>query len=352
MNKRNGKIDILRFVFAIVIMLHHLGKRIPLFDFAGLSFRLVNTGGGYVVVFFFLTSGYLIVKSSKKVQCNKDLTSIAHATTTYLWKRYKGFLVWFLPAFVLNMIWDCMNYGLIEMLKHTFYNIPNLFMLQRIGFGYAEIYKNGYFVNAAWYLSALLICSMIIYPLLLWNKDFFNRILAPIMSIYGLYVLLNWFEYLRPVDALWYPFTVMCMGCIAYEISDLIRENEFINKHIVIVEVFEVSTYLLSVLYVCSDLPSAFEFPLTLVMLLAISVSFSGVTNRKVYDNDWMSFLGRASFPLYMLHEAIGINYIKIMEMFNVNYDLLTTRVVLYSLCISVALIAELVYERKTRKHA
>ncbi len=352
MNKRNGEIDLIRFVFAIVIMLHHLGMRTPLFDVAGLHFQVINAGG-FVVVFYFLTSGWLMAKSadSTSSEVNFDIKSIPKHTTEYMWKRYKHFLTWFIPAFILNMIWDCMNYGLLEMLKHTFYNIPNLLMLQQVGFGFSEVYANGYYVNAAWFLSSLMLCSLVIYPLILWKKDLFTRIIAPVVIILGFYVRLNKYGDLRGGINLWYPMIVMCMGCVAYEMSNYLANNVSLSKYSPFLHFLEISIYLLVIMYVCSSLPLAFEYPLVFLLFIAVTITFSKVTYLDFFDKPIFSFLGRASFPLYLLHEAIGINYIKIVGYIGINHNSVISHMVIYSLCIAVALIAEYFYEnRKTAK--
>ncbi len=347
MYKRNGEIDLIRFIFAIVIMLHHLGMRTPLFDAAGLHFQVINAGG-FVVVFYFLASGWLMAKSADATLSRDDFDSsiIPKYTSKYLWKRYKHFLTWFIPAFILNMIWDCMNCGLLEMLKHTFYNIPNLLMLQQIGFGYSEVYANGYFVNASWFLSSLMICSLVIYPLILWKRDLFLRIIAPIVIILGLYVRLNKYGVFRGGINFWYPIIVICMGCIAYEASKYIAKNEEVKKYVYYMRFLELGIYLMVILYVCSSLPLTFEYPLAFLLMVAVTITFSKVTYVTFFDKRFFSFLGRASFPLYMLHEAIGINYIKLTEILGINHDSVISHLVLYALCIIVAITAELIYEK------
>ncbi len=348
MSKRNGKIDFLRLLFAIVIMLHHLGMRTKLFSICGLNFQVINAGG-FVVAFFFLTSGWLLAKSADAVSKNSrfEYSNIPKLTTEYLWKRYKYFLTWFVPAFILNMVWDCMNCGMMEMLKHSFYNIPNLLMLQQIGFGNSDVYVNGYFVNASWYLSSLMLCSLIIYPLILWNREIFIRIIAPLITIIGLYVRLNQFGTLRGGVGLSYPMTVMCMGCMAYLISEYISGNVKTRRHICFLNCFENFAYIITLLYVCSSLPLSFEFSLIFLLFIAVSITFSNIAYRDYFDKPIFSFLGRASFPLYMLHEAIGLNYDKITGFLGVNHNSVLSHVLLYAICIGAALTVEYIYEKR-----
>ena len=337
---RNGKIDLLRFIFAIIIMLHHLGMRSALFDIMGIHFQVVNAGG-YAVVFFFLTSGWLLMNTAEReiVSGSTDHDKSSVLTTRLLWKRYKFYMIWFLPAFVINMIWDCINCGFLEMVKHTFYNIPNLLMLQEVGFGNDQVYSKGYFVNASWYLSALMFCFLIVYPIVLWNKDVFLRIIAPLISIVGLYVSLHRNGQLRGGD--WYPITVFSMGCLSYELSRYISNNVTSRKSTMVLKIVEFASYLGVVLYVCSNFPLDFEYPMTIVLMFAVGISFSSVSDCDVWNKPAFSFLGRASFPLYMLHEAIGLIYEKGISWLGMNYNSIVIRVILYVLCIIIAFVAQ-----------
>lgn len=345
MKTRNGKIDLLRFLFAIVIMLHHLGMRTDLFDFMGLHFQVINQGG-FAVVFFFLTSGCLLAKSAKKVPVDAD---IPQSTTAYLWKRYKYFMVWYIPAFILDTIWDWMKYGFVEAMKQAVYNIPGFFMLQRIGFYGEAVYPNGYYVQQAWYLSALMICSLVIYPLLLWKRDLFIRVIAPLISILSLYVLLNIKGNFRTTEGLWYPFAVMCMGCIICEVSEYIGGIIAIQKYSLLLKIIEMCIYLLAFIYICSDLPVLFEYPMFLLLSGAVALSFSGITNIEWFNNKFFIFLGKVSFPLYMLHSSIGAIYWKIIEKANIKYDNFRAHLILYVICIVTAIVAQIVYDNRKK---
>lgn len=67
--KRNGKIELLRFLFAVIIVLHHsrqlLGDENCLF-----------LGGSLGVEFFFIVSGYLMMSSIEKRKCVRGGTIV------------------------------------------------------------------------------------------------------------------------------------------------------------------------------------------------------------------------------------------------------------------------------------
>ncbi len=340
--KRNGKIDLLRFIFAIVIMLHHLGMRTDLFDALGLHFQVVSQrGGGFAVVFFFLVSGALLAKSTDKIVDSADIPKV---TTQYLWKKYKYFMTWYIPAFILNFVWDCMRESISGGIKHSLYNISGFFMMQYIGLNGGELYPNGFYVPASWYLSALMICSLVLFPLILWKREIFIRIIAPLTSIASLYVLLNYKNRFRIASGLWYPLAVMCAGCIAYELAKNIKNTEEIYRHGITLRIAEAAIYLLTIVYISSDLQIEFEYPMFMLLTIAVAISFSGGTDDSLLSHKIFSFLGRASFPLYLFHEAISLIYIELLNKHGINHGYLS-HIILYILCIVIAFLAQYVYD-------
>ena len=75
--KRNGRIDLLRFVFALVIMLHH--SRYVLGDD-----HAVFIGGSLAVEFFFLVSGYLMAVSAERANQRGPMTRPGAETWSFL----------------------------------------------------------------------------------------------------------------------------------------------------------------------------------------------------------------------------------------------------------------------------
>ena len=73
--KRNGYIDIIKFLFAIIIAEFHLGSGIFL-------------GGRIAVEGFFMITGYLMLKSSEKE--NATDIGLGKSTASFLWKKYKA----------------------------------------------------------------------------------------------------------------------------------------------------------------------------------------------------------------------------------------------------------------------
>ena len=78
---RNGEIDVLRFVFSIIIVLHHFDQTFPI----GMM------KDGYIAVeFFFMVTGFLMVHSLHKLEPQpKGASEIADATWRFVFRKIK-----------------------------------------------------------------------------------------------------------------------------------------------------------------------------------------------------------------------------------------------------------------------
>ena len=85
MKKRNGEIDLLKFLFALMIVIFHSK------NFTDQSGQSPFIAGAIGVSFFFIVSGYLLVQSTEKLIVPEE-ELIGKPTIKFLWKKIKGFL--------------------------------------------------------------------------------------------------------------------------------------------------------------------------------------------------------------------------------------------------------------------
>ena len=82
-NRKNGKIDFLKFIFAIVIVLHHGSQKV-----LGLKAGYF-IGGSLAVEFFFIVSGYLLMASISRM--SERTLPVGVETSQFLLRKFKGF---------------------------------------------------------------------------------------------------------------------------------------------------------------------------------------------------------------------------------------------------------------------
>ena len=144
--KRNGYIDIIKFLFAIVIAEFHLGSGVFL-------------GGRLAVEGFFMISGYLMCRSIEKEASSGS--GLAVSTVKFIWKKYKSLFFFLLPACILA-------YTVISIYRETSFldaiRRAPLLLFDIIPLNSTGI-KGEYVVGISWYLSSMFIALAILYPL-------------------------------------------------------------------------------------------------------------------------------------------------------------------------------------------
>ena len=169
---RNGEIDILRFLFSIIIVFLHFSSSFS-FDFC--------RNGGIGVEFFFLTSGYYMAKHARKIV--KEKQDITNQTWKYIINKTRSFYRYYIVGIILNII---IRYVLIQ--HKSINQIFNLFLKSIPTFGLFFLGTNsnsiGLYVPNTWFLSAMMIACFILYPIILWRHDLSTKILFPVVSIF------------------------------------------------------------------------------------------------------------------------------------------------------------------------
>lgn len=301
MKKRNYTIDFLKFVFSVVIVIFH-AKNIIL---PGEKYMFV--GGSIGVDFFFLVSGYFMAASAIKKGYNSQV-GLGQDTFEFMKRKigglfpnvYVGWIVGFTVYHVVRKTTGAM------MLKHAFYSLGELLLINQSGF---DEYK----ANAVgWYLSAMLLTMLIVYPLLRKYKDTFFYILAPIIVIFLWGITYQNFANLRApnmwIGNLIYKGMIraimeITLGALLFKIAAYMQTQKFTALTKGILTFVEVICFG-SVLWYCFD-HGASKFDWYLVVLLAVGVLISASAisfSPYFFRNKIFSWLGEFSFSLYLGH--------------------------------------------------
>lgn len=297
MKKRNGEIDILRAVFAIIILIYH--SHIIYLKSANYFIR------GYLgVEFFFLVSGYYLAKNAKT-----SGTSVADASVRYVFNRFFSIISIYLISLIVLCGVLIINrkievYSLfIELLKAPF----NFFRFL-VGAG-----SNILYIEPEWYLSVWLGVSALLYPLLICRyKNIFK---------YGMYVLcIIGFSYnyvnfgmisnndaytvIRP--EMIRGFSKMVMGIAVYDVQKMIISNGRSPRKNIFLTCVKYVFYIIFVLNAfrygeASDDIFAFGY-----LVLAFFLSVSGFTYN-VPSNKCTNYAAKFSVTLYLIQDPIQI---------------------------------------------
>ncbi len=169
MKKRNGEIDFLKFVFAIIIAGYHAS-----IFYNSESYTLWPTG--YIgVEFYFIVAGFLLAKESQ----NYNGEDIFDLNIKRIIKRFKNLFPYIFIACLTSILIYSFIYKweIKTLFLTTIDSSVEIFGLQMTGIA-------GYIATGVtWYLSALYLMEFILYPLLCKKYELFAKYLAPLIVI-------------------------------------------------------------------------------------------------------------------------------------------------------------------------
>ena len=309
--KRNGKIEFLRFMFCMAVLLFHFNQYImEKLSFSNKGKITFFSHGAIAVEFFFFVSGYLMAKSIfKRINTPCNSRELSKEYVSFIYHKYMSVFPQNAVAFVIT----CVAFLLYELNKkssalfYIFASIPNLFMLDMTGIRYRR--PNG--VN--WYISAMLIAMMIVYPLCKKFYYTFTRYFAPLSAI----LILGWLTYTQsnltsPHKWLGLCFTGLIravaeisLGTTCFEISRYIQKINIFKSKKIMLTLLEIGTFALICLYIVSDFSKKYDAMVAILLFILVVLAFSGVTyGSGIFNNKLCYFLGKTSLPIYLSHSA------------------------------------------------
>lgn len=330
---RLGEIELMRFLTAMIVLLYH-GQY-----YAGCAHFL--PGGNIGVEFFFLLSGYLMAAHlQRKVRPISSTVELNKETYHYLWRRLCSFWPELFIACIIGLFvnfWGN-HFNVNNVLSIAYKTLMgDILLMQMTGL-------SGYGANAvAWYLSALLLSSAILYPLL---RRYGHSPILPIIALFMLGYILN--DDKQPYYAIgfasvrkWLGWThignlralsELILGASLYPLVQNLAHLQATKGIRILLTFYKWSCYIVVLIYCLHPCGSA--APITLAALISsIGLSFS----RLCYDNDWhqqawIIWLGRFSLPLYLSHIFWAQNLAAILTWPEAPWEKLIVYVILSSL--------------------
>lgn len=305
--KRAIGIDGIRGVVAIIIALFHFELIFPFGNYAVFS-------TGYLgVEFFFVLSGFLLVKEFSE-DPNSGKNDIGIVIKKKLIRLYPAYLVaLFSLGFIYSAKWFNGNFKeWLQSEQHFKGFIVELFCLQATG-----ISKFQYINGPSWYVSALIISTIILMPLLKYGKVVFINRISPFISL--LFYLIFFFKdpYMSPNNfwmgfistALTRSLAGMLLGIFLYSIYSRIKpwiQNLGYMKISILESVSTIFFFKLLIFRQASRWNFLVFIPICTLILLMFSSE--GIIT-KILSNKLFQFFGKISFSFYIL-QSICSNYI------------------------------------------
>lgn len=307
-NSYNGAIDFWKFIFCLIILVFHVGEA---FGQDKYPFYL----GKYAVEFFFVISGYLMCVSASRKEAVADV-NLGRETLSFVLHKVKAILPAYLLAFIVAWI-NWFNFTGQELLAEKGikkFVLKNLDMLPDFLLVYMAGYDGTVIIRITWYISAMLIAMLLLYPLLRRFKDMFLMVIAPLLVFFFCGYLANTSDYngimkyegflthgmIRAIIGL-------CLGAMVYCFSRYIKKQNLTSFSRVLLSLCEFAGYL-TILFLMDHgkEESAYIILILLFFTVAVTASKQAIT-ATVFDNRIFRFLGQFSLYVYLFQSPARI---------------------------------------------
>lgn len=312
---KNGKIELMRFLFSIAIVFYHGQRHFMSIDNS--TMHLAFFARGYIgVEFFFLVTGFLMASSVyKRIQREPLAKNIGEETFGFTLRKIKGIFPYHIVSFVILFITEMVikHFSVRTMVKQFLDMIPGILLIQKAGFDYSNLNR------VEWYISCMIFSLMILYPICRKYYSMFVHVFAPVGGLFILGYLAQTYGTFTGINK-WDTIIFVCMlraiaeisfGAVVFEMSRKLGKKEFTKYGRGCITALECVCYIILIIFIMSTIKTKYEIYAVFVMMVAIAISFSGKSyGGKVFNNRFCYKLGKWSLPIY-LNQVFALNILE-----------------------------------------
>lgn len=295
--ERNQALDFLKFLFIVMIMIFH-GR-----NFAVKGDNVWFAGGAIGVDFFFLVSGCMMAASAARRPAE---ASLGEDTFHFIRHKILGlcpnfFVGWGIGFIVCHLPWKSFGKAASDAAK----GIWELMFLNQSGL-------MGYRVNhVTWYLSAMILAMILIYPLLRCYRKTFYYLICPALFIFLMgFTYQNFKSLFNP--SYWNGWITKGLlrgimdtlgGCLCYQFAEYLQKRTFTPFGRLCLSLAEWGIYAgIAVRYFSHD-GSKYDWTAVFFFLIAISITVSQCSyDTAIFRCRLFPWLGEYSFSLFLGH--------------------------------------------------
>lgn len=316
---KNGKIEFLRFVFCMAVLIFHCEKYVmgePSLS-KGIHASLF-CHGSMGVEFFFIVSGLLMAKSAYKRQDISGKINTAEESFAFMRRKISSVFPMHAIAFVFVFVAYVVSnhFGWTKIVAKALESIPSFFLVQMSGMNLCS--PN----HVTWYISCMFLAMAILYPICVKYYEMFTRYIAPLVAILVLGYCTATTGRLTGV-AVWtgicYKSVLRAIGEIAlgacgFEIVLQLQKCVTQTKRKVFAGAGEILLFAGILIYMIGTFPAEWEILETIAIFGLVVLAFSGVgIGSNMFNNSFCYGLGKLSLPLYLV-QLVPIYLIPVFE--------------------------------------
>lgn len=257
------------------------------------------------------------------------------------------YIDWFI-SFVLFHIYGGAK-SIIEIVYDFISSIPELCMFWMVG------YVNHPYLVVTWYISAMFIVILCLYPIGVKNQQLFFDVVTPLVAMLCFGWLYKNNENLDTVfiwSGLFFSGTIrafcgIAAGCICFSVSEHLRKYEYTIVGKVIITVLEYIFVMGAVLYMAFEQPSKVDFIIQFLLFgFAVLQTANVGVKIAIFNNRFSQFLGEYSFSFYLGHSFLRILHVHLYDL-SLSPEVRFTRFMIDSFMISFVIYMLSIYSRK-----
>ncbi len=307
--KRNGAVDVCKFLCSIVIALFHFSNSAP---------RVYFPHGNIGVEFFVLVSGVYFFYGWERMKRQRAGTDMTFYPYEFAKKRFWRFFPYTTTAFLLSFlvirlyIQRSYKKGAYAFVNQCAESLWEVLLIGKNGM------VKGTFLNGpVWTVSAMFLAEVFLICILVrWEKAFCACI-CPATVLIGFAV---WRNIESANNEVWMGFTtfgafrVFLLTCLAYFCYCLVNRLKAVRltfKGVLALSVCEAACFALLFLMVLypESRPLRYAGILLLCTAITILISEQSFSAKLFPDSPWTRYLGELSFAIYLTHWTIRQYY-------------------------------------------
>lgn len=304
---KNGKIELLRFIFCMAVLIFHCEKYVmgePSLE-NGIHVSLF-CHGSMGVEFFFIVSGLFMAKSAYKRQLSAEKPDLATESISFMKRKIAAVFPMHIIAFVFVFAAYVVShhFGWTQILAKAIESIPSVFLIQMSGMNLCS--PN----HVTWYISCMFLAMAVLYPVCVKYYEMFTRYVAPFIAIMVLGGCVAATGRLTGVSV----WTGICyksllravgeisLGAYGFAVTEQLKKHVTTTKQKVVAGIVELALFCGTMIYMIGTFPAEWEILETIAIFGLVVLAFSGVgIGSRLFNNSFFYSLGKWSLPLYLV---------------------------------------------------